>query len=1138
MTPAASTAKRPRKLLRRLAKGLLGLLLLGTILGAGAAALLATDLPRRWALGLAERATGLEISLQELEIGLLGRSRLEGLRVTLPGSERPILRVDALAVTHAAVPAMAWRGLGLERLRLEAPRLRLVRDELGVWNAQELAAMLPRGEQESGPTSLPAIRVRDARATIVRPATDPQRIGPLALRGAARPDGSWGLELSLDGDAARLVGALAPSRGWRQTLDLRAGAEAFAGLGLAWLGPVDLEATWRGRIGPAGPEGRLRISSGRVGPLRVRGDLELASSGPGPVLRPAGLTVASAGEGFAWPPIELVGGALRYTDGAVAVSDLEARAGPVDVTAEGSVDPTALTGRLELRHHGAYGDTEHRGALEIATRPAPPGRRRLAITSRLTVEGPFGRIQARGSAELTTEGPRLTGKIELADLLWRKGRRGIELGDIAARLRLNEEGIRLRTRDVDADPGVRVSGDLAWDTADWHVRARAAGLRLRGPDARRLRGELAAHGTGAAVRLERGVLAVTAAEGEPAIGELRVSASGRYRPGVGREGVPIRARIALACTGTAGSDASAPLGRWRIETDVEGTPRPLALHFDGTLAADALPPEVASWMGPVDGVRTRLRGTVDAQGASFESGGFELLGSVTRISGHLGVGGPRMTAELEALEAAAIPALGASAGRVDASVTALMPQWRPEGLSVAGEWSANALRIGPLVADRASGKLAVRDGRLRLDPVRLERGDATVEGVVSVGRPPARRVTARVRMRRWPLDLRGGAVAVRASGRLHANFDGRAATADGALELRETSLAVRGVPILDLASARFALAERDLVVEGVDGVFLGGRIEEARGRIDAADWTRSRLRFEWRDAEPGRMGAWHPVLEPLAGRVSGRLRVAPSEDPHAREPCRIELRLRRDGLRYRRLDIEPGRFVILAGPERVVLQQGPLAIAGGEIELWGRLRRRSPRPFALVQARLTELAIPPILRAVAPADPPDVEGVLSGRVTVSGPVFDRERLGGDASLSLERADLGKAPGFTLLYNTLSFQLGDEPIGHGQLSARLEGPSLELQRLHYFNRGLEVNGQGRIADVWRGGASPVEGRVLGVLAPLRDTRLPGAELLTGLLQAAQGEAALVRIEGRLSEPAARLRPFSDVGQALGDILGGD
>jgi len=108
---------------------------------------------------------------------------------------------------------------------------------------------------------------------------------------------------------------------------------------------------------------------------------------------------------------------------------------------------------------------------------------------------------------------------------------------------------------------------------------------------------------------------------------------------------------------------------------------------------------------------------------------------------------------------------------------------------------------------------------------------------------------------------------------------------------------------------------------------------------------------------------------------------------------------------------------------------------------------------------------------------------------------------------------------------LNLQFGPQgPTGTGDLTIRLEGASLEIPAFTYFNRGVEVRGAVRIADLQRGAQSEIEGFAVGSTRVLRGVNLPGVRALDRLLATFQSGAASVSIGGTLGAPQVQVVPL--------------
>ncbi len=108
---------------------------------------------------------------------------------------------------------------------------------------------------------------------------------------------------------------------------------------------------------------------------------------------------------------------------------------------------------------------------------------------------------------------------------------------------------------------------------------------------------------------------------------------------------------------------------------------------------------------------------------------------------------------------------------------------------------------------------------------------------------------------------------------------------------------------------------------------------------------------------------------------------------------------------------------------------------------------------------------------------------------------------------------------------MSLQFGpQEPNGTGDLTVRLEGPSLLIPSFTYFNRGVEIRGAGQIDNLNRGVESPVSGFAVGSTRVLKGINLPGIRSLDRLLATFQSGAASVNIGGTLEEVQVQVVPL--------------
>src|SRR5690606_10802434 len=104
--------------------------------------------------------------------------------------------------------------------------------------------------------------------------------------------------------------------------------------------------------------------------------------------------------------------------------------------------------------------------------------------------------------------------------------------------------------------------------------------------------------------------------------------------------------------------------------------------------------------------------------------------------------------------------------------------------------------------------------------------------------------------------------------------------------------------------------------------------------------------------------------------------------------------------------------------------------------------------------------------------------------------LDRTRAFGQGSLQLRESDLANIRAFEFLYNLMNLGTDTrQPTGTGTLAVRLEGQTLLLTEMSYFNRGTEVRATGEFHDIWAMKNAAVSATIVGIARPFRDLELP-------------------------------------------------
>ncbi len=378
----------------------------------------------------------------------------------------------------------------------------------------------------------------------------------------------------------------------------------------------------------------------------------------------------------------------------------------------------------------------------------------------------------------------------------------------------------------------------------------------------------------------------------------------------------------------------------------------------------------------------------------------------------------------------------------------------------------------------------------------------------------------------------------------------------------------------------------------------GGQIDgDARADLDNIDAVRANLMWEKIDTE--QVLDFFPSLRGMGGTLKGSARLAPSTDPRALGPLRLNIDTAWTEGFYRTvplsdlhleayLQMEPGTL----DPQRIVLadtldEDSVLHMADGNVHLWARATRHDNDLWTTQsQVRFDSLQLDPIVHAFD-AKAPKLPGRLKGSFTT---LYDTpiqvsarpsaaiaagggllaagmqplapgnstqpatpnaaqaafadliQRLYLDAHVNITESNLGNLAVVSFLYNAMN--LGRDvgrPTGRGSVAAQLDGGVLTISHLTYFNRGTEVHAQARIDNVWKFPDSPVSGTAVGSARPLSSIKLPliaDVDQIFNLLQSDLTSVSFNSPNVRDLSNHIQIITFRAIGNAMRAIILGD
>jgi hypothetical protein len=476
------------------------------------------------------------------------------------------------------------------------------------------------------------------------------------------------------------------------------------------------------------------------------------------------------------------------------------------------------------------------------------------------------------------------------------------------------------------------------------------------------------------------------------------------------------------------------------------------------------------------------------------------------------------------------------------------PTTAPTTTTVAATAPTTRPAITP-IAREITGKVSVASGVVTLDPIVMKLGQGQTRATVSFPIDAPRMMHVAATTAAWPLEFTRGRRGEPRNVLLWGGTGGldvdlQRLTFDGPLNVHAV-ISSDGRTVADF-TIDAALRGKRVDLKSIKGEGLGGTIA-GDGYLYLDNPLQSRGRVDWSNVDAQSVVALVPFLDGLAGRYTGTVHFAPTDpatDPHATGPFEIGGTVHSADGNWNGLSIGDASFLAHADVNRAVLDRLNWRLAGGSLRGWTRVTWYDHDPFVHVNLSFDDLDLDQVVRAVQPRgkEHKPTPGLLTGTAIAAGNPFSdrgRKEASGDFHARLTKSDLVNIPTVNLLYSVLSVKLGPQaPAGHGFVDARLEGERLEIPAVRYFDRGVDLWAAVSVINVFRGAASPITGTAAGSARPLKDLKLPFMADVDQILGALQGAVATASIEGTLGDPAPRIIPFAEAGEAFRRFMVGE
>jgi hypothetical protein len=1128
---------------------ILAVAILFVLLVVAAQLILWTDLPRKLVINAVQKQLGLAVSAKSLSTGWLGHTTLYDVTLTLPLADKAFVTIPVLRLTHTALPLILMgHSASIQDISIEKPTLVVQQDAQGTWNLEEVAQLLVRtgggngaqgnSQQQDGNAipSLPDLRVSDGTLLVLDNRKRSATISPFSLSGKADGPLVWRYDAQVPGHM-QVEGKVAPGGPWSHEAsisihDLGQWASPWVS---NWPQAAFVQAHWNGQMDGNQLSGWLTIDDAHFGNAIANGSATITASDGRATIQPQNFLLSQTGVAamdlrldsgqivFSGPNIESrqlgidIGGGRANLDGKFGIAD---GAASVNVAWRDVAFPAGVTqsGDLAMEYMPTLGQSIFHGTLNSkATLKSGSWDAQFALE---------GSGQSLRSLSVTLKASKL--------LVQANNQKAADLSGLVARVDGNDRGLALTELRVGNDDpivgqgGYTFSNRVAWLTLEARDRPISAGLP------RTLDLDFDAWVSPQRVHL-RQLYARSSG--------LSLSADGEYQFHVPK---PVTVHVYAADSSPPASQAGQQQwlgGVFRGRADLDGTLFPLDLNLLGSARGSGLRIKDR----PVGDMHLVLRGGVRDGRVSIACDRAELLGGQWTLSGHWPIGNGLF--RLDRVQVEKLPltlASGNMAGSLDGNFWVEVQRFDPGGIAAGGSASITNLKVGKdFAADRIDiPNIKVDGGMITLDPIVLTRrqagiqGNATLALTTTLEQPTL--LSLQVAAADWPLPLRAGDTHAElwADGKF--DLDARKLSATGHVDLRANASTDKGS--IGQVQAAVDLNGRTIDATSIHASTLNGH---AQGNItfdfDHPLNARASLDFNQMDLSP-LSNTW-PALRECSGRLSGSLRVAPATTPRPLEPLAVNLVVHTQDGRCYGVPVGDFQAFAFAGHDRFVLDDAPqrpteIAVAGGDIGLWGRISKDPDGAFGLfVQLTPRDLKIDQLL-------PPDLKsnqtpGLLAGQITLVGPLQSLQSFFGEGHLDLTQSDLANTNVIAFIYNLM--RVGHDfkkPVGRGTIDMRLHDDMIDVTAFRYFDRGNEVRSEGVIKDLRNMPYCPIDFPTVGLARPLASIHIPGFGDIDDALSAVQHFAWSARIVGTLRYPKVHKIAFGELGQEMRSLLVGD
>ena len=1080
-------------------------------LAAGAVQMvLSSSYPENLVVRMIEQKTGMRVWLDDFETGWSGHTTLKHFGLILPTDDDDTLLIDFghVDVDHDPLLKMLLTGdPGRISIRT-AGIINLRQDATGQWNWQRAIDLVAaNSDPNASPSALPKVDIDQAVVVVTTADGKTRSYDDIAFHAESLPPTAWRVKLTA-GEQLTLEGSVNPVGKMHHELTLTANnidSLLTPFVDTATIAPASAELHLIGDVSEDSYTARIDAKQLSVGEYEAAGTLSMTLADT-VTFNPIALNITTGDDRL---------GAIKLTDGRIAVigstlhaTALEASARDTTARITGTWNLLESRGKLSADWLGKFAaqKVDHHGSLTADLRKLAADRWHLETTihSRGTLES--GQWEA--DADVTVEGD------PVGALTW-----SIKLP-------------RGRFASIGAEPitldRFTAAGHADVSQRQWDATATIDDFAVPG-DSRLIDIKLTAAGNADAIAIDR--LALTRED-------AAFTAHGVY---TFADKTPLNLQATVAYEHAMDDPSRPDVPPWAAAAqwtgDIGGSfSDQTIITADGSLAID----DIIVNQQTIDAVTVKSSARWEDGALSLSTETFEMLGGTCTASGAFNP--QTMTTQLKlAIDKVSLSAVSTVVnpelnleGLASAQLQVHLPRGVVDRVRAEGTWEVENFQRDKLTFDRMTGRLSTRGRVLSLDPIVLLKDTGRAEGRVMFNLQDGNTLRAELRPQQWPLDANALGLAMAVDGSVAFDVDITEQVITGDINL-QSDLAVEAGGALGRIAVVGKIDEQAIQFTEIHGTLGEGEID-GEATVDLADISKSTGLITLKSFAPTALSGWKPGLSKINGKLDATIQCAAAADPRAPEPLRLDVNWTPvdQAVVVERLQFGAGSMVAYIGPRRTIIDQSTIALAEGEVKVWASFSPHVDQWYNHLRLSLHDLNTNVLAEALRTEPGEPVPGKLSGHFNAIGPVGDWQALVGRGELTLADSNFVN----TDILGGIMRLIGSrptEPVGYGNVQARLERGMIVIDRFKYANRSTEILLDGVIEDITQGMASPIKLNALASVRPFKGIPILGTGEIDRMIRGIESNLSSVRVDGTLAKPDVHSATFAETASTIKKLL---